>query len=142
MSSFGENISHYNLRVSVRNTNLFVYCSCFIRVYEDITVWPSKVSHFEMCGWKWIWLVTLSWKICVHVCVCMFIQSYSIWQNIFLGVFVSFCYIGECILPVGMFYFYDYIFTATSLRLPGAFYLASAVTVAVSLIFYRYCHYN
>ncbi|XP_014293261.1 lysosomal proton-coupled steroid conjugate and bile acid symporter SLC46A3 [Halyomorpha halys] len=53
-----------------------------------------------------------------------------------IGVFVSFCIIGECILPIGIFYLYDYIYTATSTTLPGAFFLASAVIAAVSLIFY------
>ncbi|XP_066906981.1 multidrug resistance protein 1-like, partial [Halyomorpha halys] len=53
-----------------------------------------------------------------------------------LGMFVSFCLIGESILPFVIFSLYDYIYTNTSKTLPGAFYLASASVLTVLLIFY------
>ncbi|CAH1398262.1 unnamed protein product [Nezara viridula] len=53
-----------------------------------------------------------------------------------IGMFVSFCLIGESILPIFIFYLYDVIYTATSTMLPGAFYLASAAILTILFIFY------
>lgn len=54
-----------------------------------------------------------------------------------VGIFVSLRFIGGCLSPMFVFYIYDVIFSATSHRMPGAFFIASAsITFLVFLSFW------
>lgn len=57
-----------------------------------------------------------------------------------VGIFISLCYIGECLMPTGIFFIYDSIFSATSQNMPGAIFLVSAAVDIVILIAFSISH--
>ncbi|XP_014294811.1 probable peptidoglycan muropeptide transporter SLC46 [Halyomorpha halys] len=54
-----------------------------------------------------------------------------------VGIFVSLRFIGGCLSPTFVYYIYNEIFSATSQKMPGAFFIASSgITLLVFLCFW------
>ncbi|CAH1406959.1 unnamed protein product [Nezara viridula] len=56
-----------------------------------------------------------------------------------VGIFVSLCFMGECLFPILLFCIYDIIFSATSNTIPGGFFVASAAIILLVFFFLWIC---